>query len=142
MSSSRPRRPRMLYFGTAGILQVTGNARTVRIIPIHMRLFAFGGLYICLWFPLQLPGQTVRFETSVGNIDVELLPNNAPKTVANFLAYLHANAYANSFIHRSVPKFVFQGGGYQWSDTNGPVAISKNAPVVNEFKVSNTSGTL
>lgn len=107
-----------------------------------MRLFAFGGLYICLFVPLTLPGQTVRFETNVGNIDVQLLPNDAPKTVANFLAYLHANAYVNSFIHRSVAQFVFQGGGYQWSDANGPVPITQNAPVVNEFKVSNNRGTL
>ena len=107
-----------------------------------MRLFAFGGLSICLLFPPALPGQTVRFQTNLGNIDVQLLPNDAPKTVANFLAYLHANAYANSFIHRSVPQFVIQGGGYQWSDANGPVPIPQSAPVVNEFKVSNTRGTI
>ena len=107
-----------------------------------MRLFAFCVLLIFLFLPLTLLGQTVRFETSLGNIDVQLLPNDAPKTVANFLAYLQANAYANSFIHRSVPNFVIQGGGYQWSDTNGPVPITENAAVVNEFKISNTRGTL
>jgi len=107
-----------------------------------MRLFAVCVLLIFLFLPLSLPGQTVRFETNVGNIDVQLLPNDAPKTVANFLAYVNANAYANSFIHRSVPQFVIQGGGYQWSDANGPVPITQNAPVVNEFKVSNTRGTL
>src|SRR5437867_4105688 len=54
-----------------------------------MRLFALGSLCISLFLPLSLPGQTVRFETNVGNIDVQLLPNDAPKTVANFLAYLN-----------------------------------------------------
>ena len=112
------------------------------IINIRMRSFAFGVLYLFLFVPLTAPGQTVRFETNVGNIDVQLLPGDAPKTVANFLAYVHSNAYVNSFIHRSVPQFVFQGGGYQWSDANGPVPITQNAPVVNEFKVSNTRGTL
>src|SRR5689334_827235 len=107
-----------------------------------MRLFASGGLYLYLFIPLTLCGQTVRFETNLGNIDVQLLPNDAPKTVANFLTYDNAKAYASSFIHRSVPGFVIQGGGYQWSDANGPVAIPQNAPVVNEFKVSNTRGTL
>jgi len=107
-----------------------------------MRLLALGVLFILSLSPLRLPGQTVRFQTNVGNIDVVLLPNDAPKTVANFLAYLHANAYANSFIHRSVPQFVIQGGGYQWSDANGPVPITQNAPVVNEFKDSNIRGTL
>src|ERR1051325_11808227 len=112
------------------------------IISIHMRFFAFGSLYLFLLSPLILPGQTVRFQTNLGNIDVVLLPNDAPKTVANFLAYLHANAYTNSFIHRSVPRFVIQGGGYQWSDAKGPVPIPQSSPVVNEFKVSNTRGTL
>src|SRR5436190_5143793 len=107
-----------------------------------MPLFALGVLFILSLSPLTLSGQTVRFQTSVGNIDVTLLPNDAPKTVANFLAYLHANAYANSFIHRSVPQFVIQGGGYQWSDASGPVPIPQSTPVVNEFKVSNTRGTL
>jgi uncharacterized protein (TIGR03437 family) len=41
-----------------------------------------------------------------------------------------------------VRQFVIQGGGYQWSDANGPVPITQNAPVVNEFKVSNKRGTL
>src|SRR5207244_11772694 len=104
-----------------------------------MRLFALGGLYISLFLPLTLHGQTVRFETSLGNIDVQLLPNDAPKTVANFLAYLQANTYANSFIHRSVPTFVIQGGGYQWSDTTGPVPITDTAAVENAFKFVNTS---
>jgi len=91
---------------------------------------------------LTLSGQTVRFETNVGNINVQLLPADAPKTVANFLQYSNSGAFNGSFIHRSVPGFVFQGGGYTWSDSAGPVAIPNNAPVVNEFKISNTRGTI
>lgn len=91
---------------------------------------------------LTLSGQTVRFETNVGNINVQLLPADAPKTVANFLQYANGGAFNGSFVHRSIPGFVFQGGGYLWSDVNGPVPIPNNAPVVNEFKVSNTRGTI
>lgn len=89
-----------------------------------------------------LSGQTVRFETNVGNINVQLLPADTPKTVANFLQYLNSGAFNGSFIHRSVPGFIFQGGGFTWSDSAGPVAIPSNAPVVNEFKISNTRGTI
>ena len=91
---------------------------------------------------LTLSAQTVRFETNVGNIDVQLLPADAPKTVANFLQYANSGAFNGSFIHRSVPSFVIQGGGYTWSNSAGPVAIAQNAPVVNEFKISNTRGTI
>jgi uncharacterized protein (TIGR03437 family) len=91
---------------------------------------------------LALSGQTVRFETNVGNINVQLLPADAPKTVANFLQYANSGTFNGSFIHRSVAAFVFQGGGYTWSDSAGPVAIPSNGPVVNEFKISNTRGTI
>src|ERR1700693_698954 len=91
---------------------------------------------------LTLSGQTVRFETNVGNINVQLLPADAPKTVANFLQYANSRAFHGSLLPRSVQGFVFQGGGYTWSDSAGPVAIPSNAPVVNEFKISNTRGTI
>jgi uncharacterized protein (TIGR03437 family) len=62
-------------------------------------------------------------------------------TVANFLSYLNAGAYTNTIIHRSVPGFVIQGGGFQLQ--NGSVVTTPtNAPVVNEFNVSNTTGTI
>jgi uncharacterized protein (TIGR03437 family) len=85
--------------------------------------------------------QTVRFQTTLGNIDVELLANDAPRTVQNFLNYVNRGAYNGTFFHRSVPGFVIQGGGYRWSG-NAPAEIPSDPPVVNEFKVSNTRGTI
>jgi uncharacterized protein (TIGR03437 family) len=89
---------------------------------------------------LVAPAQTVRFRTTQGDIDVTLLPGPAPRTVANFLNYVNRGAYNNSFIHRSVRGFVIQGGGYRWDGR--PVEIPQDPPVVNEFNVSNTRGTL
>lgn len=83
----------------------------------------------------------VRFHTEVGDIDVQLLPGNAPNTVQNFLNYMNAGAYDNSIIHRSVVGFVFQGGGYTLQG-NTPVAIPASSPVANEFGVANTQYTL
>lgn len=88
---------------------------------------------------------TVRMHTSLGDIDVLLMDEAAPATVANFLDYVRAGAYANSFIHRSVPGFVIQGGGFRWnSATNGVASVAANAPVVNEFSStrSNLRGTI
>ena len=85
--------------------------------------------------------QAVRFHTNLGDIDVALLNTAAPNTVANFLMYVSQGSYNNSVIHRSVPGFIFQGGGFQLQ--NGSlVAIPQGSPVVNEFSVSNTRGTL
>jgi uncharacterized protein (TIGR03437 family) len=88
-----------------------------------------------------LAAQKVRFQTTLGNIDVDLLPGDAPRTVQNFLNYVNRGAYNNSFFHRSVPGFVIQGGGFRWS-ANGPSEIPSDPPVVNEYKVSNTRGTI
>ncbi len=85
--------------------------------------------------------QTVRFETNVGNIDVELLPNAAPFTVQNFLSYVNKNAYNNSFFHRSVRNFVIQGGGFRLEGTSAR-EIPQDPPVRNEFRLSNTRGTI
>ena len=81
------------------------------------------------------------FHTSLGNISVQLYPDVAPQTVANFLHYVTTGAYNNSFIHRSPPGFVIQGGGYTFP--NGQVqTITAFPPVVNEFHLSNTRGTI
>ncbi len=82
------------------------------------------------------------FHTSLGDISVQLFPDVTPKTVANFLSYVNAGVYNNSLFHRSVPGFIVQGGGYQIVSGPKIAAIPTNAPVVNEFHLSNTRGTL
>lgn len=83
----------------------------------------------------------VRFHTTLGDIDVTLLPNQAPLTVANFLGYVDKGAYDGSIIHRSVPGFIFQGGGYALQN-HSLVSIPQGPTVTNEFNVSNTRGTI
>jgi cyclophilin family peptidyl-prolyl cis-trans isomerase len=87
----------------------------------------------------------VRFNTNLGNIDVELFPNLSPANVANFMTYVNSGAYTNSFVHRSVSGFVWQGGGYDVVTTSSGSSvgvITPNAPVVGEHMLSNTRGTL
>ena len=83
----------------------------------------------------------VRFHTDLGDIDVALLQDVAPANVANLLGYVNSQAYNNSFVHRSVPGFIVQGGGYKFVN-NQVAAIPAGSPVVNEFHVSNKRGTL
>jgi uncharacterized protein (TIGR03437 family) len=91
-----------------------------------------------LAFSQDVTGPYVHFNTNVGAIDVQLFPDAAPQTVANFLKYVNKGAYNNSIFHRSVSKFIIQGGGY----SKDLKEIPADPPVPNEFKISNTRGTI
>ncbi|TAK76294.1 MAG: peptidyl-prolyl cis-trans isomerase [Aquabacterium sp.] len=56
--------------------------------------------------------QTVRIATSEGDVLIKLDAEKAPKTVANFLAYVKTGQYAGTIFHRVMPGFMIQGGGY------------------------------
>ena len=82
----------------------------------------------------------IVIETSTGTIVAELWPDKAPKTVANFLQYIDTRFFDGLIIHRVVPGFVIQGGGF------APNLQLKRprAPVQNEARadVKNARGTL
>jgi len=85
----------------------------------------------------------VTIETSLGSFQMELLADDAPKTVRNFLNYLERGAYDGTFFHRSVPGFVVQGGGFAYDPlTNRAPGIAVDPPVVNEFGESNVRGNV
>ncbi len=54
----------------------------------------------------------VRVDTTLGSFSIELFEQTTPVTVANFLNYVRDGDYDGSFIHRVVPGFVVQGGGF------------------------------
>ncbi len=85
---------------------------------------------------------TVRITTVLGDVDVTLYEDTAPLTADNFLDYVAADAYADMFLHRSVPGFVVQGGGFTFVPGQGVGNVPTFAPVQNEFNVSNTRGTV
>lgn len=62
----------------------------------------------------------VVIETSMGNIEIELRPDKAPKTVANFLKLAKDGFYNNLTFHRVIPGFVIQGGDPKGDGTGGP----------------------
>ncbi len=71
---------------------------------------------------------TVVFETNHGAITLELYPEQAPKTVANFTDYVRAGQYNGTVFHRVIPGFMAQGGGF----TAELSQKSVNAPITNE----------
>jgi peptidyl-prolyl cis-trans isomerase B (cyclophilin B) len=54
---------------------------------------------------------TVLIETPMGDMLVELWPDKAPETVANFLAYVDEEFYDGLIFHRVIKNFMIQGGG-------------------------------
>jgi cyclophilin family peptidyl-prolyl cis-trans isomerase len=107
-----------------------------------MKPFFFTVLCWSLLFGESLfANSVVRFSTNVGEIDIELFDTETPLTVDNFLSYVNAGRYNQSFIHRSVPGFVIQGGGFGLSG-NAVVSVPTDAAVPNEPGISNLRGTV
>lgn len=83
-------------------------------------------------------------EAVSGTVVITLVPEHAPQTVANFLAYVNSGFYADTIIHRHQSGFVLQGGGYSApvSATDQPAHKATNPPIPLELKVSNVQGTV
>ena len=117
----------------------TMNAR----LTILTLAFICGGTLCSLSQTSPSPSNLeVRFNTTVGNIDVTLYPGNTPKTVANFMRYVNARRYEASLFHRSVTNFVIQGGGYFVSDDTYLDAVATYPAVTGEGGLSNVAGTI
>jgi peptidyl-prolyl cis-trans isomerase A (cyclophilin A)/peptidyl-prolyl cis-trans isomerase B (cyclophilin B) len=54
----------------------------------------------------------VTLKTNMGDIVLELYPDKAPKTVANFLRYVKNGHYNGTIFHRVISNFMIQGGGF------------------------------
>ena len=67
---------------------------------------------VALAVPALAANPQVEFDTTAGKIRVELYPDAAPKTVANFLDYVKAGHFDGTQFHRVIPGFMIQGGGF------------------------------
>ena len=86
----------------------------------------------------------VEFDTTAGIIRVELFPDAAPKTVANFLDYVKSKHYDGTQFHRVIDGFMIQGGGFtadfKEKPTKPPIAIESEAS--SKAGMTNVVGTL
>lgn len=89
-------------------------------------VISFAALILTLQIQLaHAANPKIKIETSKGTMIVELYPEKAPKTVANFLAYVNAGTYDGTIFHRVIKDFMNQGGGftadYKKIETKNPV---------------------
>lgn len=82
----------------------------------------------------------VRIQTNMGDIVLQLNPEKAPITVANFENYVTKGYYDGLIFHRIIDNFMIQGGGFR----PGLVEKKADAPIKNESNngLSNTIGTI
>ena len=118
------------------MLQIT-TIRKLRLTCVAvfatLAALAFGGQALAAQ-PAATPGAAapvrVAFETSEGRIVVEVLPDKAPKTVANFVQYVKDGFYDGTIFHRVIKGFMIQGGGFTAAmaqkPTRPPVPIESN----------------
>ena len=63
---------------------------------------------------------TATLHTSEGDIELELYPEDAPKTVENFVKLAGEGFYDGVIFHRVIPDFMIQGGDPTGTGSGGP----------------------
>lgn len=109
-----------------------------KLLPDLKALICCGLLFISTFTAYAAP--SVEFITSQGYFTIELYPDKAPKTVANFLQYVKDGFYENTIFHRVINRFMIQGGGFERDLTEKPT----RAPIINESSngLLNETGTI
>lgn len=78
----------------------------------------------------------IRFSTRLGDIEIGLYDDKAPKTVENILAYVDAGHFEGTIFHRVIPGFVVQGGGLtpdmEQKATRAPIENEANNGIKNK----------
>jgi len=90
--------------------------------------------------PVQAADPIVVLKTSMGEIDIQLDPKNAPISTENFLSYVKDKFYDGTIFHRIIPGFVVQGGGF----TADMTEKATKPPIKNEASngLHNLRGTI
>ncbi len=97
------------------------------MLMMMLRRFTF--LMLCLGSAFSYAANPrVSLNTNQGAIEIELYPEKAPKSVANFLDYVRAGHYNGTLFHRVIDGFMIQGGGFDRDFNEKPT----KAPIQNE----------
>lgn len=107
----------------------------LRALSLPLLLLAMLSSPISQAADLNPPQLEIR--TNHGNIIIELYPDKAPKTVANFIQYVTSDYYTGTTFHRTVDRFMVQGGGLtadmREKSTFSPIENESNNGLKNEY---------
>lgn len=107
---------------------------------------ALAALVLALPLLAATPKPKVQFTTSMGSFVVQLEPEVAPLTVANFLKYVKKGQYDGTLFHRVKPSApaIIQGGGHLPDLTKKPTdgSIKNEAELTKKANLLNKAGTL
>ena len=106
----------------------------------HRLLPWLGAAILAAAIPLSAAAQTVKLATSLGDIVVQLDPEKAPKSTANFVQYVKDGHYNNTVFHRVIDGFMIQGGGFD-ADMKQK-ATRPTIPLESRNGLSNMRGTV
>jgi len=133
------------------------------MIKLYIQKFSKAGLLLSLIVASSINAEeVVRVNIESGgiqyNVDLTLFDEMVPGTVANFLTYVANGDYTDSFFHRNEVDFIIQGGGFTYDATvgdglftydifndiftGGLDIVPTDPPVLNDFKISNSLGTI
>ena len=120
-----------------------GNAQTVKASPsdgVNVNARDKGGSVALGTASMEGYTKVVRFQTSLGDIVVELDADAAPVTTKNFLRYVQEEFYDGTIFHRVIPNFMIQGGGF----TPDIAQKKTHEPIKNEASngLQNNRGTI
>lgn len=95
------------------------------LLVLGILLVLAGIIFVCYGvykkFTLNVPNPVATIEVEdYGTIKVELYPDKAPNTVANFIRLANRGVYNGSTFHRTMPNFVIQGGAKNGDATSSP----------------------
>lgn len=121
----------------------------IAIIAVIVGIAFLGyGIYKKRTFKPQNPIATIEIE-NYGTIKVELYPEQAPNTVANFIKLANNGFYNNLTFHRTIPDFMIQGGDKRGDGTGTPTLkdldenlADETYSIEGEFIANNVNNTI
>lgn len=91
-----------------------------------------------LAFPGELPKaeveKKIRIKTNMGDVVIQLMPDQGPKAASNFIYLVKNGFYTGTIFHRVIPGFMIQGGDPTGTGRGGPGYRFANDPVQLPYK--------
>lgn len=120
----------------------------ILIVIVLIGVVGFG-IYKNFTMEVKNPIATMEVE-GYGTVKIELYPDEAPNTVANFIKLANNGFYNNLTFHRTIPDFMIQGGDKNGDGTGAPTlkdlkgegAEETDYAIKGEFLANNTENTL